>query len=144
MAAHMGFATEEQLNILSGFFKLSNGLSLGNIEDDVFKMLLSLGINPAGPKPTCFENLMAGVWYDLYDFKDKKIKSDLSQNQLEFSDRIRRNNKIEQLTSIFSNRNRSFEELKLGYLAPSKDISDTFTIRHIHKGTSLLCHPNSW
>ena len=42
--------------------------------DDVFKMLLSLGINPAGPKPTCFENLMAGVWYDLYDFKDKKIK----------------------------------------------------------------------
>lgn len=127
MAAHMGFATEEQLNILSGFFKLSNGLSLGNIEDDVFKMLLSLGINPAGPKPTCFENLMAGVWYDLYDFKDKKIKSDLSQNQLEFSDRIRRNNKIEQLTSIFSNRNRSFEELKLGYLAPSKDISDTFT-----------------
>lgn len=124
MAAHMGFATEEQLNVLSNFFKLSNGQSLGNIEDDVFKTLLSLGINPAGPKPTCFENLMAGVWYDLFDFKELKTKPDLSQNQMEFSDRIRRNNKIEQLTSIFSNRNRSFEELKLGYLAPSKEIPD--------------------
>ena len=124
MAAHMGFATEEQIKALSNFFRLCNGQSLGNIENDVFKTLLSLGINPAGPKPTCFENRMAGVWYDLFDFKEQKVKSDLSQNQLEFSDRIRRNNKIEQLTSIFSNRNRSFEELKLGYLAPSKDIAD--------------------
>ena len=126
MADHMGFATEEQLKTLSLFFNLCNGQNLGNIEDDVFKMLLSLGMNPAGPKPTCFENLMAGVWYDLYDFKEQKAKLDLSQNQMEFSDRIRRNNKIEQLTSIFSNRNRSFEELKLGYLAPSKEIPDTF------------------
>lgn len=126
MADHMGFATEEQLKTLSLFFNLCNGQNLGNIEDDVFKMLLSLGMNPAGPKPTCFENLMAGVWYDLYDFKEQKAKPDLSQNQMEFSDRIRRNNKIEQLTSIFSNRNRSFEELKLGYLAPSKEIPDTF------------------
>ena len=124
MAAHMGFATEEQLKKLSDFFKLCNGQSLGNIEDDVFKTLLSLGMNPAGPKPTCFKNIMAGVWYDLFDFKEQKLKTDLSQNQIEFSDRIRRNNKIEQLTSIFSNRNRSFEELKLGYLAPSKDIPD--------------------
>ena len=124
MADHMGFATEEQLTQLQGFFSLCNGQSLGSIENDVFKMMLSLGINPAGPKPTCFGNLMAGVWYDLFDFKTQKTKPNLSQNQLEFSDRIRRFNKIEQLTSIFSNRNRSFEELKLGYLAPSEDIAD--------------------
>ncbi len=113
MANHMGFATEEQLAMLNTYFKCCNGQSLGNIEDDVFKTLLSLGINPAGPKPTCFQNLMGGLWYDLFDFEKKKNKSNLSQNQLEFSDRIRRFNKIEQLTSIFSNRNRSFEELKL-------------------------------
>ena len=71
MAAHMGFATEEQIKALSNFFRLCNGQSLGNIENDVFKTLLSLGINPAGPKPTCFENRMAGVWYDLFDFKDQ-------------------------------------------------------------------------
>lgn len=49
---------------------------------------------------------------------------------MEFSDRIRRFNKIEQLTSIFSNRNRSFEELKLGYLSPTRDITDP-TIREL-------------
>ena len=31
---------------------------------------------------------------------------------------------IYQITSIFSNKKRSFEELKLGYLSPSKDIED--------------------
>ncbi len=130
MANHMGFATEEQLAMLSTYFKCCNGQSLGNIEDDVFKTLLSLGMNPAGPKPTCFQNLMGGLWYDLFDFEKKKNKSNLSQNQLEFSDRIRRFNKIEQLTSIFSNRNRSFEELKLGYLSPTREIADS-TIREL-------------
>lgn len=47
MANHMGFATEEQLAMLSTYFKCCNGQSLGNIEDDVFKTLLSLGMNPA-------------------------------------------------------------------------------------------------
>lgn len=124
MANHMGFATDEQLAILNTYFKCCDGQNLGSIEDDVFKTLLSLGMNPAGPKPTCFQNLMAGLWYDLFDFEKKKAKSELSQNQLEFCDRIRRSNKIEQLTSIFSNRKRSFEELKLGYLAPTHDIED--------------------
>lgn len=124
MANHMGFATDEQLAMLNTYFKCCDGQNLGSIEDDVFKTLLSLGMNPAGPKPTCFQNLMAGLWYDLFDFEKKKAKSELSQNQLEFCDRIRRSNKIEQLTSIFSNRKRSFEELKLGYLAPTHDIED--------------------
>lgn len=130
MANHNGFATDEQLGMLKNYLKCCNGQSLGNIEDDVFKTLLSLGMNPAGPKPTCFQNLMAGLWYDLFDFEKKSTKSNLSQNQLEFSDRIRRFNKIEQLTSIFSNRNRSFEELKLGYLSPTRDITDP-TIREL-------------
>lgn len=124
MANHMGFATDEQLGMLKNYLKCCNGQNLGNIEDEVFKTLLSLGMNPAGPKPTCFQNVMAGLWYDLFDFEKQATRLDLSQNQLEFSDRIRRFNKIEQLTSIFSNRNRSFEELKLGYFAPTREIGD--------------------
>lgn len=124
MANHMGFATDEQLAMLNTYFKCCNGQNLGNIEDDVFKTLLSLGMNPAGPKPTCFQNVMAGLWYDLFDFEKKKTKPNLSQNQFEFCDRIRKYNKIEQLTSIFSNRNRSFEELKLGYIAPTREITE--------------------
>lgn len=124
MANHKGFATDEKLAMLNTYFKCCDGQNLGSIEDDVFKTLLSLGMNPAGPKPTCFQNLMAGLWYDLFDFEKKTKKSNLSQNQSEFCDRIRRYNKIEQLTSIFSNRKRSFEELKLGYLAPTREITD--------------------
>lgn len=130
MASRLGFATEEQLAMLSTYFKGCDGLSLGSIENDVFKTLLSLGMNPAGPKPTCFQNVMAGLWYDLFDFEKQATRSNLGENQLEFSDRIRRFNKIEQLTSIFCNRKRSFEELKLGYLSPTRSISDP-TIREL-------------
>ncbi|MCD8236109.1 MAG: hypothetical protein LUD00_05535 [Prevotellaceae bacterium] len=125
MANHMGFATDEQKEKIKTYFNCCDGQNLGSIEDDVFKTLLALGMNPAGPKPTCFYNVMAGLWYDLFDFEKKKVKSDLSDNQLEFSDRIRRSNKIEQLASIFGNRKRSFEELKLGYLSPTREIADT-------------------
>ena len=81
-------------------------------------------MNPAGPKPSVTVNTMAGLWSDLFDFDQLKVRDDLSDNKREFSDRIRRSNKIEQLASVFSNRNRSFEELKLGYLCPSMSISD--------------------
>lgn len=124
MANRMGFATDGQLTKLKTYFNCCDGQNLGSVEDDVFKILLSLGMNPAGPKPTCFQNVMASLWYDLFDFEKKKAKSDLSDNQLEFSDRIRKYNKIEQLASIFGNRKRSFEELKLGYLSPTRKIAD--------------------
>lgn len=124
MAEKMGFCTDEDILKLDTYFKNSSGLKLDNIEDDVFKTLLSLGMNPAGPKPSVTVNTMAGLWSDLFDFDQLKVRDDLSDNKREFSDRIRRSNKIEQLASVFSNRNRSFEELKLGYLCPSMSISD--------------------
>jgi len=125
MAEKMGFCTDEDILKLNTYFKNSTGLKLDNIEDDVFKLMLSLGMNPAGPKPSVSFSTMAGIWSDLFDFDNQKVKPDLSDNKREFSDRIRRSNKIEQLTSIFSNRNKSFEELKLGYLCPSVTINDT-------------------
>lgn len=118
-----GWCTEEDKVKIDNYFKV-NGLKLDNIESDVFKTMLSLGMNPAGPKPSMSVNTMAGSWHELYDFESRKTKTDLSGNKLEFSDRIKRSNKIEQLLSVFSNKKKSFEELRLGYLAPSKQIQD--------------------
>lgn len=124
LAEKMNWGTEEDKVKLDAFFMCSKGLRLGNIENEVFKTLLSLGMNPAGPKPSVSSNMIAGQWHSLFDFDTMKIKSDLSDNKLAFCDRIRRSNKLEQMSSIFSNRKRSFEELKLGYLTPSVSIDN--------------------
>lgn len=116
--------TEEQERLLNDFFASTNAQRLDSIEDDVFSSLLALGINPAGPKPSAFVNINAGYWYNLFDFNTLKVREDLGDNAYSFSDRIKRLNRIEQLTSIFSNKKRSFEELRLGYLAPSTSISN--------------------
>lgn len=116
--------TEEQERLLSDFFESTNAQRLDSIEDDVFSSLLALGINPAGPKPSAFVNINAGYWYNLFDFNTLKAKPDLGDSAYNFSVRIQRLNRIEQLTSIFSNKKRSFEELRLGYLAPTTAISD--------------------
>lgn len=118
------WATEDQIEKLDVFLQASNGLRIGNIEDEVFEKILSLGMNPAGPKPSCAENTAAGNWSDLYDFNSLKLKEDLSDSKQTFNESIHRSNKIEQLGSIFSNKSGSFEELKLGYLTPTKNIDN--------------------
>lgn len=118
------WATEDQIKKLNAFLQSSSGLRIGNIEDDVFEKILSLGMNPAGPKPSFSENPAAGIWSDLYDFNTLKMKPDPSDSKRNFNDDIHFSNKIEQLGSIFSNKSGSFEELKLGYLAPTSDIDD--------------------
>lgn len=118
------WATEDQIEKLNIFLQASNGLRIGNIEDDVFEKILSLGMNPAGPKPSFSENPAAGIWSELYDFKTLKFKEDSSDSKRNFNDSIHWSNKIEQLGSIFANKSGSFEELKLGYLAPTRNIED--------------------
>lgn len=118
------WATEDQIEKLNVFLQASNGLRIGNIEDEVFEKILSLGMNPAGPKPSFSENPTAGIWSDLYDFDTLKFKDDQSDSKRNFNENIHWSNKIEQLGSIFSNKSGSFEELKLGYLAPTRDIED--------------------
>ena len=115
--------SEDEASI-SAFFASSSAQRLDNIEDQVFKSLLRLGINPAGPKPSTFYDLNGGYWYNLFDFDSLGSKDDISNNAQEFRKRIVRWNKIEQMASIFSNKNRSFEELRLGYLAPTTSIQD--------------------
>lgn len=116
-------ATEDQIEKLNLFLQVSNGLRIGNIENEVFEKILSLGMNPAGPKPS-FSESPAGVWSDLYDFKTLKLKEDPDDRKRNFNEKIHWANKIEQLGSIFANKSGSFEELKLGYLAPTKVIED--------------------
>lgn len=116
--------TEEDSRRLDEFFASTGSQRLDSIEEKVFSSLLALGINPAGPKPSAFVNINAGYWYNLFDFETLKTKPDLAYSANNFSDHIRRLNRIEQLISIFSNKKRSFEELRLGYLAPTTTISD--------------------
>lgn len=117
--------TDDALEALNEFLNAVAGQNLDNIEDEVFRILLKQGMNPAGPKPSVTESSIAGVWSELYDFIQLKVKPGLSDNKRQFEENIRSSNKTEQITSIFSNKKRSFEELKLGYLAPSKDIADS-------------------
>ena len=116
--------TDDALDALNEFLNAVSGQNLDNIEDEVFRILLKQGMNPAGPKPSVTESSIAGFWSELYDFIQLKVKPGLSDNKKQFEENIRSSNKTEQITSIFSNKKRSFEELKLGYLTPSKDISD--------------------
>ena len=116
--------TDDALEALNEFLNAVSGQNLDNIEDEVFRILLKQGMNPAGPKPSITESSIAGFWSDLYDFIQLKVKPGLSDNKRQFEENIRLSNKTEQITSIFSNKKRSFEELKLGYLTPSKDIVD--------------------
>lgn len=116
--------TDDALEILNEFLNSASGQNLNNIEDEVFRVLLKLGMNPAGPKPSIAEDCTAGLWSELYDFIQLKVKPGLSDNKKRFEEKIRASNKMEQIASIFSNKKRSFEELKLGYLAPSKNVVD--------------------
>lgn len=113
----------DDVKMLNAFFSSSGAQRLDKIEEKVFQSLLSLGINPAGPRPS-LEKLNNVYWYNLFDFQNLRFKKELDFNAEQFSDRILRYNRIEQLTSIFSNKKRSFEELRLGYLAPTATISD--------------------
>lgn len=116
--------TDDALEALNEFLNAVSGQNLDNIEDEVFRILLKQGMNPAGPKPSVTESNIVGVWSELYDFIQLKVKPGLSDNKRQFEENIRLSNKTEQIASIFSNKKRSFEELKLGYLTPSKDIID--------------------
>ncbi len=119
-----GLILDDQLEALNNYLNAASGQNLGNIEDEVFKILLKQGMNPAGPKPSVTEDSTVGFWSELYDFVQLYVKDELSDNKRQFAKNIRLSNKTEQITSLFSNKKRSFEELKLGYLTPSKDISD--------------------
>lgn len=114
-----GWAEESDIQALDAYFANVGGVRLDNIEDRVFSAMIKVGINPAGPKPSVAQNINGGSWDELFDFNTGKALTALGNAKTNFLDRIIYSNKIEQLASIFANKNKSFEDLKLGYLKPS-------------------------
>lgn len=114
-----GWANEADILALNAYFDNTGGVRLDNIEDRVFSAMVKAGINPAGPKPSVAQNINAGSWDGLFDFESGKAKDDLGDARTNFLDKLVTTNKIEQLASIFANKNKSFEDLRLGYLKPS-------------------------
>ncbi len=117
--------TEDDKEEVNKILSVSGGQRLDMIEDKVLSELLKLGMNPAGPKPSIAFDDNAGDWYDLYDFDNFKEKDGLGDSKRRFADLIRHANRLEQITSIFNNKNNSFEELKLGYLSAINKTNDT-------------------
>lgn len=94
---------------------IMRNLSLSDLEetlDFVIQKLVSVGINPIGPKPSISNNNKA--WYELFDLNTNKFRSNLSD--FDYRTQIRNINKTEQLRSILAHKKRSFESLKLGYV----------------------------
>lgn len=118
-----GWASESDRYELNTYFENIRGVRLDNIEDRVCSAMVKVGINPAGPKPSVSHNINVGSWQELFDIETGKPKNDGGDAKTNFLDRIIRANRIEQLASIFANKNKSFEDLKLGYLKPSSTCS---------------------
>lgn len=134
----MGLILDDDKKTLDQFFNTIDALKLDNIEENVFDTLLSIGSNPAGPMPSVMHDINGGDWFDLFDFESNKIKTDLVGAKYTFGQKIIRRNKTEQLTSIFSNKNNSFEELKLGYLVPSAICPDPLFLEVVSSVIRIL------
>lgn len=97
------------------------GLSeLDGILDSVIQSLVSVGVNPIGPKPSISKNNKK--WYDLFDLNTNRFKDILSE--FDYRNQIRKINKIEQMRSMLSRKKRSFESMKLGYVTLKERDSD--------------------
>lgn len=120
----VGLATEEDSAALDIYFSSVGAVRLDNIESKVFDSIIRAGMNPAGPKPTVSYNLYAGHWHELFDFTTGTPLEGLGDAKNSFLQQIHLAHRNEQLASIFANKNKSFEDLKLGYLRTSASTGD--------------------
>lgn len=115
--------SQDDEQALNEFLSSSGGQRV-DIINKVIESLVKSGINPAGPKPSYSYSTNGGYWFDLFTYPEGKLRNDLLDGPHNFLERIINKHHIEQLESIFANKKRSFEELKLGYLAPSLKIEN--------------------
>ena len=113
-----GLTSEEQ-NELNNLFRNIENVSLENITSDVFKGLLQIGSNPAGPKPSIARDPLVGDWSSIFDFEQYVVNTDIGDAANEYYNKIRLANKHEQIMSIFAHKKKSFESMKLGYISCS-------------------------
>lgn len=94
-----GLTSEEQ-NELNNLFRNIENVSLENITSDVFKGLLQIGSNPAGPKPSIARDPLVGDWSSIFDFEQYVVNTDIGDAANEYYNKIRLANKHEQIMSI--------------------------------------------
>lgn len=117
--------SDEEVGALNNSLK-SQLPDLKHIENKVSNEIVKLGINPAGPKPTC-NSSMDTNWKDLFDWESENKDYKGGGNDYVFYERILHVCKIEQLVTIFSHKSRSFESLKVGYVtANCKNVDKKF------------------
>jgi Lhr-like helicase len=105
---------EEELN--KRFNQLKNK-QLNQISDAVTSYLLSIGVNPAGPKPSLSSRDGLGNWTELFDFEKNARRVGISNDEKRaFQNDIASISQQEQLLNLFAHKKRSFEALKLGYV----------------------------
>lgn len=121
-----GLLSDSEVEQLNSFF-ITQLPELKVIEEKVWKIIASLGINPAGPNPS-FLTRANSEWKDLFDWNSKPIKRIDTGNQVRFFEDIIYKCDIEQLVTIFAHKSRSFESLKLGYVTANiKGVDTTFS-----------------
>ncbi|BCS86643.1 hypothetical protein prwr041_25360 [Prevotella herbatica] len=109
--------TEQEAIELKFKFKNIENIGFPYITSDVFSGLLKIGTNPAGPKPSLSTNLFSGAWWNLFDFKEYRKKDGLGDYAEEYYNKICLANRQELLISLFANKKKSFEAMKLGYIS---------------------------
>lgn len=91
-------------------------------------VLVRMGINPAGPKPSYQKRSPRDAdpveWTALYDFKHGNTSDIDSQTANALRERVQRGVKAEALQSLFSSAGRDVESLGLGWLTVAGDSSE--------------------
>lgn len=113
-----GDLTEDEIKDLKGELK-HDSIKLESVKSEVSSEILKLGINPAGPKPSCAKTGEL-PWYSAFDWNESPPKENHSAG--DFYDRkLIRACGVEQLNTIFIHKKRSFESLGLGFVSASID-----------------------
>jgi Distinct helicase family with a unique C-terminal domain including a metal-binding cysteine cluster len=119
----MGYLNESGTAELDKFFKTSE-IKIENIENEVWRKLASLGINPAGPYPT-FTSRENVSWKELFRWEDGLVHLvDTSGRSSRLFEAIINKCRTEQLITIFAHKKKSFEALKLGYITLNLESGD--------------------
>lgn len=130
--------SEDELREYNYLFQDIESVNLENITSSVFKGLLRIGVNPAGPKPSISSDPLVGKWSDIFDFKQYTMLPDKGDAANEYYDKIRLNNKHEQIMSLFAHKKKSFESMKLGYLSCASSSLDPIMYQFINSTIRIL------
>jgi len=103
-------------------------LPLINLSDKIEKVLVGMGINPAGPTPNSQRAKVDGgtriSWHDLYDFDANRTKPNLTESRERFHERLNGKLLLNILGVLFSRNQGDIETLGLGIVTcnPEKQI----------------------